>query len=335
MHQLSVPYSPAQNGAAERMNRTLVESARSMLSRADLPTEFWAEALNTAVYLRNRSPTSTVKGSTPHECFFGHKPDISHLKVFGCQAFLHIPDKLRKKFDEKCRQVIFVGYPEGTKGYELYDPLTKAFVRGRDVVFVERQFFKFKDDSSGEPPSSLWVPENGNSPNHAVHRPNEDDGNNQNAVPNQPVGASYEENFLRETENLGARRIRRPPKRFDDECNVADNLTADIDEPENINEAWRGEHSGEWKEATDSEYDALMSNGIWQLVPPPNGKNIVGSRWVFKVKHNSDGTVERFKARLVAQGYSQSEGVDYQEVFSPVVRNTSIRSLLAVANICS
>jgi hypothetical protein len=115
---------------------------------------------------------------------------------------------------------------------------------------------------------------------------------------------------------------------------VADNLTADINEPVHIQEAWRGDHSVEWKEATDSEYESLMKNDTWELVPPPKGKNIVGSRWVFKVKHTADGSVERFKARLVAQGYSQSQGVDYQEIFSPVVRYTSIRSLLAVANIC-
>ena len=78
-----------------------------------------------------------------------------------------------------------------------------------------------------------------------------------------------------------------------------------------------------------------MKNNTWELVPPPNGKNIVGSRWVFKVKHCENGSVDRFKARLLAQGYSQSEGVDNQEVFSPVVRYTSIRSLLAVANICN
>ena len=77
----------------------------------------------------------------------------------------------------------------------------------------------------------------------------------------------------------------------------------------------------------------MLSNDTWDLVPLPEGKNVVGSCWVFKLKHNSDGSVERYKACLVAQGYSQSEGVDYQEVFSPVVRYSIIRSLLAVANI--
>ncbi len=106
------------------MNRTLVESARSMMSHANMMIEFWAEVINTAVYLRNRSPTVAVKGVTPYECV----------------AFSHIPEKQCKKFDEKSRKVVFVGYPEGTKGYKLYDPSTRKFIRSGDVVFVERKF---------------------------------------------------------------------------------------------------------------------------------------------------------------------------------------------------
>ena len=73
---------------------------------------------------------------------------------------------------------------------------------------------------------------------------------------------------------------------------------------------------------------------MWELVPPPEGKNVVGSRWVFKVKRDADGSVQRLKARLVAQGYSQSKGIKYQEVFPPVVRYNSLRALFALANTC-
>ncbi len=148
----------------------------------------------------------------------------------------------------------------------------------------------------------------------------------------QQVGATYEETFMNEVRNVGEQRMRRQPNRFDDECYVANDLTADINEPVNIDEAFSGEHSTEWKRAADSEFNSLIENDTWELVPLPEGKNIVGNKWVFKVKRDESGCVQRYKARLVAQGYSQTEGVDYNEVFSPVVRNTTIRSLLALSN---
>ena len=82
----------------------------------------------------------------------------------------------------------------------------------------------------------------------------------------------------------------------------------------------------------ESEYFSLLKNDTLNLVPPPEGKSIVGSRWILKVKRDQDGGVDRFKATLVAQGYSQAKGVDYDKVFSPVARYTSVRSLLALAN---
>lgn len=98
-HQLTNPYTPEQNGVSERLNRTLVESARSMLIHAKMPLKFWAEAVNTAVYLHNRSPTSALKDKTPFESWFGKKPNVSHFKVFGSVCFVHTPDHLRKKLE--------------------------------------------------------------------------------------------------------------------------------------------------------------------------------------------------------------------------------------------
>ena len=326
-HQKTVPYNPAQNGVAERMNRTIVETARSMMSHSKMPMEFWAEAVNTAVYLRNRSPTTSLKGVTPFECLFGQKPDVSNLKVFGCLAFAHIPKNQRSKFDEKSKKAVFVGYPDGTKGYKLYDLSTNRFIRSRDVIFAENEFHDFESAHSKKLDLQFLYPVDDNS----QISPAEED---QPIVDNQQVGATYEDNFMRDVANLPPQRQRKPPSRLiEADVYIADAITADIDEPSNIFEAWRGDHSIDWKEATDSEYDSLLSNHTWDLVELPEGKNVVGSRWVFKVKHNADGTVERFKARLVAQGYSQSQGVDYQEVFSPVVRYSSIRALLALANV--
>ena len=152
-------------------------------------------------------------------------------------------------------------------------------------------------------------------------------------APNEeaPVKRTYEDKFMEEVRNLGPVRERRKPSRFrdddDDDCLL---VNSEMEEPKTVHEALSGEQSSQWREAMESEYSSLLKNDTWDLVPPPEGKNIVGSHWVLKVKRDENGSVNRFKARLVAQGYSQVKGVDYDEVFSPVARNTSVRSLLAL-----
>ena len=109
IHQRTVRKTPEQNGVAERMNRTLVEVVRSMLSESSLPKKFWAEGLATATYLRNRSPTKAVEGMTPFQAWSGTKPNVSHLRVFGSLCYSHVPKDERKKLDSKAQEAIFLG----------------------------------------------------------------------------------------------------------------------------------------------------------------------------------------------------------------------------------
>ena len=155
------------------------------------------------------------------------------------------------------------------------------------------------------------------------------------------VMSTYEETFMNEVRSLPARRAAKPKKHFDEiqEVNVVDessmflrSMTAEICEPKTLNEALESQNSVEWKEAINSEYVSLIKNQTWELVPRPSNVNVVGNRWVFKIKRKADGTIDRFKARLVAQGFTQTQGLDYNEVFSPVARSSTIRGLLAIAN---
>ena len=118
---MRLPKTPEQNGMAVRLNRTLVEMSQSMLIDAKLPKKFWAEAVLTAVYPKNRSSSKPLGDMTPYEAWHGCKPIVSHLRVFECDAYAHILKDERSKFDSKAHKCILLGYGQETKGYQLYN----------------------------------------------------------------------------------------------------------------------------------------------------------------------------------------------------------------------
>ena len=141
-HELTFPKTPQQNGAAERMNRILVETIRSMLADSELPKRFWAEALSIPRYLRNRSPTNAVQDKTSYEAWTGNRPNVSHLRIYRCDAYAHVPKDESSKLDSKTRRSIFLGYGQGVKGYRLSDKAHKRISYSRNVVFNETRSTK-------------------------------------------------------------------------------------------------------------------------------------------------------------------------------------------------
>jgi len=148
--QTTTPYTREKNGVAERMNRMLIENARSMLSGVGLGHELWEEVVDTACYLVNRAPTSALVGKTPHEVLSGKKPSLAHLRVFGCDAFVHVPKEKRSELDNKVEKSIFIGYKDGVKGCKLWNLVTRKTIYSRDVIFREVKSTSKNEDGPKE-----------------------------------------------------------------------------------------------------------------------------------------------------------------------------------------
>jgi hypothetical protein len=133
----STPYTPQQNGVVERRNQTVVATARSILRARGVPGHFWGEAVHTAVFLLNRAPTSALTDKTPYQAWYGKKPPVHFLRVFGCVAYIKNVRPHLGKLDDRGRKVVFIGYQDGSKAYRFYDPVDERVHVSRDAVFDE------------------------------------------------------------------------------------------------------------------------------------------------------------------------------------------------------
>ena len=141
LHQTSCPYTPQQNGVAERKNRHLMEVARSMMFHTSVPKRFWSDAVISACYLINRIPTKILEDQSPYEVLNRSKPVLDHLRVFGCVCFVLVPGELRNKLEAKSTRAMFIGYSTSQKGYKCYDSEARRVLVSRDVKFLEDKSF--------------------------------------------------------------------------------------------------------------------------------------------------------------------------------------------------
>ncbi|KAG8482828.1 hypothetical protein CXB51_024043 [Gossypium anomalum] len=320
MRHLTVRHTPQKNGVAERMNRTIMEKVRCMLSNANLPKSFWAEAASTACFLINRSPSVAIEKRTPQEVWSGNPANYSYLKIFGCPAYAHVDNGKLEPRSIKC---VFLGYKAGVKGYKLWCPKNRKVVISRDVVFDETAMIpnlSLKDSSNKENQKQVEHQINTESTPQAITKI-------ENRVASSPQYSIAKNRTRREI---------KPPKKYAeaDLVTYALNVAEDIDanqEPSNYSEAVSCEDSEKWMFAMQEEMESLHKNRTWDLVKLLKGKKTVRCKWVFKKKEGTPGVEEpRYKARLVAKGYSQIPGVDFTDVFSPVVKHSSIRALLGI-----
>ncbi|UYV76293.1 hypothetical protein LAZ67_13003282, partial [Cordylochernes scorpioides] len=332
-HQLTVPYSPAQNGVAERKNRSLMEMTRCMLFDSGLPQSLWAEAVTTANYLHNRIP-SKATDKTPFELWTNRKPSLKHLKRFGCKAFAYIPKIKRNKLDSKVIEGIFLGYDDRSKGYRILHD-TDNITISRSVKFLEKENGFHHASTKTTSPQVLST--DLTSSNHIG---NAEESQEPGTQP-ENLEDSETEDYLQPGTSTGTqvvtqRRSTRPTKGIPPIRNdymLYKTEAQDIPTPTSYSEVLQLPkiEREKWLQAMNEELNSLEKNNVWELTPLPKDKKIIGCKWTYKQKLNSKGEIERYKARLVAKGFNQKFGRDYEETFAPIVKHSTIRAFLAAS----
>ncbi|CAL8988995.1 unnamed protein product [Prunus brigantina] len=297
-HEFSAPITPQQNGVVERKNRVLVEMARVMLNSKNLAKHFWAEAVNTACYISNRVFVRSGTKQTPYEIWKGKKPNVSYFKVFGSTCYVLRDREHLAKFDSKCDKGIFLGYSTSSRAYRVYNCRSRTIIESINVTI---------DDFAASIEMALDEDDLFPSPPLEQESPGLDLVVDLSTFENSVPVAQTRKQLAQEISHV---------------CYVSK------EEPRNVKEAL---HHGEWFLAMQEELNQFVRNDVWYLVPRPINTNVIGTKWIFKNKTDEQGNVVRNKARLVAQGYTQMEGIDFDETFAPVARLESVRLLLAIA----
>ncbi|KAH9684691.1 DNA (cytosine-5)-methyltransferase [Citrus sinensis] len=320
----TVTYTPQQNGLVERMNRTIIERVRCMLLNTNLSKGFWAEVVTTAAYLINRSPSSALGFKTPQELWSGKPPDLTNLRIFGCPAYAHIK---QGKLEPRAVKGYFLGYPEGIKGFKIWTLNGKPsrILISRDVTFDKEQMLQSKLETEIKATETEEEESAGQKVEHSDSCKTSEQPSDQSKERKNPSGL--------ETYQLARDRERRAikmPKKY----GIADLISYALivvdevngGEPLSCKEALCCGDKLKWYAAMQDEIISLTKNNNWILVNKPLNKKLVGSKWIFKLKAGaSENEPPRHEAILVAKGFTQREGVDFNEVFSPVVKYSSIR----------
>lgn len=334
----------------ERKHQHLLNVARSLLFQSKVPLHLWGECLRTAAFLINRIPSVGLADCSPFEMLHQKPPYYSMLKVFGCLCFAGTQPPERNKFSPRAIPCVFMGYPVGFKGYGLFDPQGNKFLISRDVVFHEDKFPYHHLPNPSQPPdlfADIVLPKHiPDVPDYQVPPPTleQPDSPPQSQTianpgsPDIPIPAQVRRSS----------RPHRPPSYLQSyQCHVTYPIQEHLSyaklspayreyvmqvnsifEPQFFHQAVT---FPEWRQAMAEELAALEANNTWTVQTLPPGKRTIGCKWVYKAKLKANGSLDRYKARLVAQGFTQQAGIDFQDIFSPVAKLTTVRLLLSIA----
>ena len=284
--QMSAPYSPQQNGVAERSWRTLAEGTRCLLEDSGLSKELWAEAMNTMVYLINRTPTRVLAGDTPHHAFFGKHAKLAHLRVWGCKAYVQLEKHQRHKLDSNAWRGFLVGYSTESRAYRIFNPQTRRISLSIHVTFDETPSASTVASVSNPTPSvqadteAVWqLP---------AHIPGGADGTGGDAARTEPQ---------QESPILPRRSARIPvprdcqdwtcPRRAAEGPHQAHAVSDDMEgnmqfafwaasdieaDPLSYEQATASAQASQWQQAMQQELQSLEAAGTWELCELPGSQ---------------------------------------------------------------
>ncbi|KAL8108741.1 hypothetical protein AgCh_025001 [Apium graveolens] len=333
VQEFSAARTPQQNGVVERKNRTLVEAARTMLQDAKLPTSFWKKDVNTVCYTQNKYLINKAHSKSPYSIMSKRNPTVKHLQVFGSKCYiLKDNSEYMGKFDSEVFEAIFLGYSLERTAYKVYVIDQKRVMGSTYMTFDDDKCPGLECLNENEAKALAFENLNIDSDSDG-----EDEGEKEKKdLAVIPIMKS-DEGTSQQTQTRKWDRSHTREAIIDDPTAGVGTKSATTNEclhacfryqiePKKTEEALM---DPDWISAIQEELNQFERNKVWELVPAPKNRSIIGTRWVFRNKMDENDIVTRNKTRLVAKGYSQEEGIDYDETFTPVERLEAIRIFLA------
>ncbi|MBW0535649.1 hypothetical protein O181_075364 [Austropuccinia psidii MF-1] len=373
VHVFSPPDTPQHNGYAERANRTILEKTRFLLNSSGLPNHYWADSLNTAVFLSNLIPTPSRFNLSPYTLWTGNPPRIKKLCVFGCRAIVSIPRNHREwKLGPAGEIGVLLGYENDNSAYQILRLSDKKVLISKHVRFDESNFpfsktqsqsDEFRATRDGEVISLGRIEGDSSEATENVvdeaHISEVVQAEAVDEICSSDLGHTSEDNSRRVDEiplssepdavsrepisNSRPTRLKvigpRHPTIISGDINQ-DNIltysrrlkvlvTGSEEAPKTFRSALKGPSSKEWLKAIEKELTSMANLNVWDVVELKPDYKLVGTTWVFRIKTNHLKQVTEHKARLCAQGFSQTPGVDFGKTYAPTGRLNSLRCLIS------
>ena len=361
--RIAAPHdTPEYNGVSERLNRTVLERTRAVLHASGLPKFLWGEAAVHIVWLKNRTPTRALSdGTTPFQMLYKTKPDFSRIFDWGAPIWVH--DANSNKLDARGVLGRWVGLDSDGGYHRVYWPGKHSITVERSVrpaiedvlvpvvkvlplegekVTEEIRERKIEDDrtprleekAENDPDDTTEHEYEANTPQDAPINTREPRIRKPSRYVKEIQDGTIHTHHMPSLRNLLPKGMSLPQANFTvqiEHALVSAVIKAEGFDPASLKEARQRSDWTKWDDAIRKELASLKAAKTWELVRRPKDKNVVGSKWVLRLKKDSEGEIDKHKARVVAKGFTQQEGVDYFETFAPVARLASIRTVLAIA----